>query len=339
MCHANEISLGRYKYDKYGNGCAWGRTKSACCSLIDPFSPEPSTSPAPIDGPPPAPSDSPPESSGSSDSAQCNDINLCDEPGWCSDEYGDLPDDVEAKRDLTDTETESSSHIIVERGRYGPAGGIRDLTTMIELFVIAASHIVTPPAGGLYQTFRGAAVLPLRFETQSPECSNLTVGGSPIQLSDKGKYRQIEGQPMAGTEHVVDQSYIQRFIEHARLGRLPYQGPARVPAIPDSYWRGIWQRAVLPNDLPRIGSQGISPTVPFERAYQALGTQENRDNLVLTSGSINGPKGNAFMGNSLLKENNLRLKIRQARDSGQGESLFLEFIRQVSTAQLVQIRE
>ena len=146
------------------------------------------------------------------------------------------------KHDSKDTETESALHI-AKRGKPGSTFTIRDLITLIGMHAMSARNVRSPPAGELFQTPRGSCVPRLGFETQSSDYSNLTVGASPIRLTDKGKYRQIDGQPMAATEHPVDKSYIRRFIENARLGIRPVQGPSRVPAIPDFYWKGVWQRS------------------------------------------------------------------------------------------------
>lgn len=244
-----------------------------------------------------------------------------------------------AKRDLTDNDNDNEPAFRIEkRGKPGPTFTIKDLIRQVNLYLIAARNIRSPPAGELFQTPQGSTVLQGRFETQSSNCSNLTVAASPIQLADKGKYKQIAGQPQAAAEHPVDQSYVRRLIEHGRLGILPGGGPSRVQAIPDTYWKGVWQRNVLPNNLPPIGSsRGISPRVPIERAFEALGSKKNRANFVLTSGAINGPKGNAMNGKVPISEDGLTEKMEEARQAGQGESSFLEYIRQVRYLQQSQI--
>lgn len=50
------------------------------------------------------------------------------------------------------------------------------------------------------------------------------------------------------------------------------------------------------NNLPNIGGDGgISPNVPNDRVFQALGSNENRRDLLLTDAQLNGAKGRMFI--------------------------------------------
>jgi hypothetical protein len=233
------------------------------------------------------------------------------------------------KRDVTDLMTldDNETSILEKRGPPTPKP-IRDLLTGHVLYhLLRAAY---PAASELYTTVRQNQALRAAFGFENPDCNSIQVRQFPIP---SGPYRQLpRPQPQRDTEHPVDASYKQRMIENARLGRLPSGGPAsslRNGPIGDEYWQQVWDDAVLPDTLPDIGDGGISPDVPNARADQALGTNENRNYLVLADRQINGAKGNFFYGNPPMNEDTFGRLVRNSARDGDGESRFLQVIRTV----------
>jgi len=221
---------------------------------------------------------------------------------------------------------DNAASTLERRGKPGEKP-IRDLITGAVLFrLLRAAY---PSAGVLYRGTRGDQALRAAFGFRDPNCNSIQVQQSDIPPGD---YRQLPGGPQRETEHPVDSSYKQRMIENALLGRLPSGGPSnslRGGPIPREYWENVWATASLPPGRGVIGEGGIDTDIPNARADQALGTNENRHNLLLTDSDINGAKGNFFYGNPPMREDTFGRLVQASVRTGNGESAFLQPIRAV----------
>lgn len=96
----------------------------------------------------------------------------------------------------------------------------------------------------------------------------------------------------------------------------------------------VWSQAQNSlNNLPNIGGDdGISPNVPNDRVFQALGSNENRRDLLLTDAQINGAKGRMFILRAPTALDRFRRIAEEAARSGTDADaqIMLQHIRAVS---------
>ncbi|EME80043.1 uncharacterized protein MYCFIDRAFT_77831 [Pseudocercospora fijiensis CIRAD86] len=98
------------------------------------------------------------------------------------------------------------------------------------------------------------------------------------------------------TEHILELQTVKMFIVSAISGTLPSGATSEIAPLGASWFRDVWNKDVLPSDLPGIGEGGNSPTVPNDRVFEELGSVQNRHELVLAGRELNAVKARIWKG-------------------------------------------
>lgn len=86
-----------------------------------------------------------------------------------------------------------------------------------------------------------------------------------------------------------------RFIESANQGRLPSGHDTITPAIPNSFFETTYRESSLGTNLPPVRPGGPNFPIPYQRVFEAFGSNTNRNDLLLTEDQLNGAKGQFFI--------------------------------------------
>ncbi|KAK2742839.1 hypothetical protein FQN57_005130 [Myotisia sp. PD_48] len=149
-----------------------------------------------------------------------------------------------------------------------------------------------PSRSNLFTTRAGLRdVLRRYFRLGLRDCNSGNVVGDKI--ADVKKL-----PPNAETEHLVPLSMHKQFITSANTGFVGTRVLKTLPISSAFFQNKYLKDDILPAGLPRVNPElpSRSPDLraPVDRVFEALGSNTNRRNLVLTSRDINAIKGRIF---------------------------------------------
>jgi len=110
-----------------------------------------------------------------------------------------------------------------------------------------------------------------------------------------------------------------------RRNRIPGGPPTRTPAIPDAFWRNVWDNPQgLPAGLPRVTPNSPDLRRPWDRTYERLGSDTNPSHFVMLRDAVNAAKGRIENFVRPMSEENIQRHVRTALAGGEGDEKAVE---------------
>ena len=117
--------------------------------------------------------------------------------------------------------------------------------------------------------------------------------------------------PLANLPHQL--SVHPRFIQTVNTGVLPSGQRTRNAPIATSFFNGQYFRSnALRSGLPRVSPGSPDLRTASDRFWEALGSNTNRANFVLTDRELNGVKGRLFILRAPIAHGDFRQLVRDA---------------------------
>lgn len=117
---------------------------------------------------------------------------------------------------------------------------------------------------------------------------------------------------------------------HPRSNPVPTGQQTRTPAVPESFWRNVWDNAQgLPREV-RVGDS-FATRQPSQAMAEALGSTTNPSRFMLLNDAINEAKGKAEAFKRDMSDSRLRRLIeRSIAGDAEATSEMLESLQEVS---------
>ena len=115
-------------------------------------------------------------------------------------------------------------------------------------------------------------------------------------------------------------------------GRLPSGGRTRNAAVPSSFFQNVYlANNQLPANLPPVTPNSPDFRAPYQRVFEAFGSNTHRGNFILTDRQINGVKGALFILNAPITDSRFRALVQQGvGGDNTATEQFIQEIRAVS---------